>query len=128
MVEKAQEYIKAGDIFQVVPSQRFETAYEGDALHLYRTLRFVNPSPYMFCFKFGGNFALVGSSPEIHVLAMNGTVEIRPIAGTRRRGETEEQDEANAQELLADPKERAEQLANALTLLTSRGDSGLNIF
>ncbi len=109
-VRDTQEYIHAGDIFQIVPSQRFETAYTGDALNLYRSLRFVNPSPYMFCFKFGGKFALVGSSPEVHVRAMNGKVEIRPIAGTRRRGATEEEDEANAKDLLADPKERAEHL------------------
>jgi anthranilate synthase component 1 len=110
MIEQAHEYIHAGDIFQVVLSQRFETAYAGDALTLYRWLRFVNPSPYLFCLKFGGEFALVGSSPEVHVRAMNGRVEIRPIAGTRRRGNTPEQDDANARELLADPKERAEHL------------------
>ena len=109
-VRDTQEYIHAGDIFQIVPSQRFETAYTGDPLNLYRSLRFVNPSPYMFCFKFGGKFALVGSSPEVHVRAMNGRVEIRPIAGTRRRGANEEEDEANAKDLLADPKERAEHL------------------
>jgi anthranilate synthase component I len=109
-VRQAQEYIQAGDVFQVVPSQRFETSYKGDALHLYRVLRFVNPSPYMFCFKFGAEFALVGSSPEIHVRAMNGRVDIRPIAGTKRRGATEAEDEQNARELLADPKERAEHL------------------
>ncbi len=118
MVRDAHEFIHAGDIFQIVPSQRFETEYAGDALTLYRSLRFVNPSPYMFCFKFpdepesgsGKGFALVGSSPEVHVRALNGKVEIRPIAGTRRRGATPEQDEANARELLADPKERAEHL------------------
>ena len=109
-VRDTQEYIHAGDIFQIVPSQRFETEYTGDPLSLYRSLRFVNPSPYMFCFKFGGKFALVGSSPEVHVRAMNGKVEIRPIAGTRRRGANEEEDDANAKELLADPKERAEHL------------------
>ena len=109
-VRDTQEFIHAGDIFQIVPSQRFETEYTGDALHLYRSLRFVNPSPYMFCLKFGGKFALVGSSPEVHVRAMNGKIEIRPIAGTRRRGANEEEDDANAQELLADPKERAEHL------------------
>ena len=110
MVRDTQEYIHAGDIFQIVPSQRFETDYTGDPLSLYRSLRFVNPSPYMFCFKFGGKFALVGSSPEVHVRAMNGRVEIRPIAGTRRRGANEEEDDANARALLADPKERAEHL------------------
>jgi len=109
-VRDTQEFIHAGDIFQIVPSQRFETDYTGDPLSLYRSLRFVNPSPYMFCFKFGGKFALVGSSPEVHVRAMNGKVEIRPIAGTRRRGATEEEDDANAKDLLADPKERAEHL------------------
>jgi len=110
MVRDGLEYIRAGDVFQFVPSQRFETDYNGDALTLYRTLRFVNPSPYMFCLKFAGRFALVGSSPEVHVRAMNGRVEIRPIAGTKRRGATEEEDEANAAALLADPKERAEHL------------------
>jgi anthranilate synthase component 1 len=110
MVRQAHEFIHAGDIFQAVLSQRFETAYTGDPLTLYRCLRFVNPSPYLFCLKFGGEFALVGSSPEVHVRAMNGKVEIRPIAGTRRRGGTPEQDDANARDLLADPKERAEHL------------------
>ena len=84
----AKEYIRAGDIFQFVPSQRFETPYTGDALSLYRALRFVNPSPYMFLLQFGNRFSLVGSSPEVHVRALDGCVEIRPIAGTRRRGAT----------------------------------------
>ncbi len=110
MVRTGQEFIRAGDIFQFVPSQRFAAPYHGDPLTLYRTLRFVNPSPYMFCLKFGGRFSIVGSSPEVHVRAMNGKVEIRPIAGTIRRGETDEQDDRNAQLLLADPKERAEHL------------------
>jgi anthranilate synthase component 1 len=110
MVRQAHEFIHAGDVFQVVLSQRFETAYTGDPLTLYRCLRFVNPSPYLFCLKFGAEFALVGSSPEVHVRAMNGKVEVRPIAGTRRRGNSPEQDDANARELLADPKERAEHL------------------
>ncbi len=110
MVRDSHEYIHAGDIFQIVPSQRFEADYAGDPLTLYRTLRFVNPSPYMFCLKFAGRFALVGSSPELHVRAINGRVEIRPIAGTKRRGATEEEDDRNAQLLLADPKERAEHL------------------
>lgn len=109
-VRDTQEYIHAGDIFQIVPSQRFQTEYTGDALTLYRSLRFVNPSPYMFCLKFGGKFALVGSSPEVHVRAMSGKIEIRPIAGTRRRGANEVEDDVNAKELLADPKERAEHL------------------
>ncbi len=110
MVEQGLEHIRAGDIFQFVPSQRFETAYTGDALSLYRALRFINPSPYMFLLKFGRRFALVGSSPEVHVRAVDGQVEIRPIAGTRRRGATVAEDEAAAESLLADPKERAEHL------------------
>jgi anthranilate synthase component 1 len=110
MVSDGQEFIRAGDIFQFVPSQRFSTDYTGDPLTLYRALRFVNPSPYMFCMKFGGRFALVGSSPEVHVRAINGQIEIRPIAGTRKRGATPEEDEANAADLLDDPKERAEHL------------------
>jgi anthranilate synthase component 1 len=110
MVRDSHEFIHSGDIFQIVPSQRFETEYLGDPLTLYRTLRDVNPSPYMFCLKFGGRFSLVGSSPEVHVRATNGHVEIRPIAGTKRRGATTEEDNANAAELLADPKERAEHL------------------
>jgi len=110
MVSDGQEFIRAGDIFQFVPSQRFSTDYTGDPLTLYRALRFVNPSPYMFCMKFAGRFSLVGSSPEVHVRAINGKIEIRPIAGTRKRGRDEAEDDANAAELLADPKERAEHL------------------
>ncbi len=110
MVDRAEEYIRAGDIFQMVPAQRFETPFAGDALELYRALRFVNPSPYMFCLRFPEGYALVGSSPEVHVRLTGELVELRPIAGTRRRGDTPEQDEANAADLLADPKERAEHL------------------
>jgi anthranilate synthase component I len=110
MVSDGKEFIRAGDIFQFVPSQRFSVDYAGDPLTLYRSLRFVNPSPYMFCMKFDGRFSLVGSSPEVHVRAINGRIEIRPIAGTRKRGATPEEDEANAADLLADPKERAEHL------------------
>ncbi len=109
MVERAQEYIKAGDIFQVVPSQRFAVPYSGRPVELYRALRHVNPSPYMFCLEFG-DFSLVGSSPEVHVRCLDGKVDIRPIAGTRPRGQTPEEDEALAAELLADEKERAEHL------------------
>ncbi len=107
-VARAQESIRAGDVFQVVLSQRFEADYRGTALELYRCLRFVNPSPYMFCLRFGGEFSLVGSSPELHVRLTNGLAEIRPIAGTRPRGASPAEDEANAAELLADPKECAE--------------------
>jgi anthranilate synthase component 1 len=125
-VEQAKEYIRAGDVFQVVLSQRFESPFKGEPLDFYRCLRFINPSPYMFCLKlgrrgdtspsprptggFGDDFALVGSSPEMHVRLVGDTVEIRPIAGTRARGVTPAQDEANAAELLADPKERAEHI------------------
>jgi anthranilate synthase component 1 len=109
-VERAKEYIRAGDIFQVVLSQRFESEFSGDALDFYRCLRFINPSPYMFCLKFEADFALVGSSPEMHVRLIGDAVEIRPLAGTRPRGATSPQDERNAAELLADPKERAEHI------------------
>lgn len=110
MVLTAKEYIKAGDIFQVVPSQRFEVDYQGPPLTLYRALRHINPSPYMFCLQFPGGFSLVGSSPEVHVRATNGKVEIRPIAGTRWRGQTEEEDLALEADLLGDPKECAEHI------------------
>jgi len=110
MVTKGQEYIRSGDVFQFVPSQRFETDYSGDPLTLYRSLRFVNPSPYMFYMKFAGRFAFIGSSPEVHVRAIDSKIQIRPIAGTRRRGANQAEDDANAAELLADPKERAEHL------------------
>ncbi|MDD5200414.1 MAG: anthranilate synthase component I [Terrimicrobiaceae bacterium] len=110
MVETAKEYIRAGDIFQMVPSQRFETPFGGDPVDLYRALRFVNPSPYMFCLRVNDSFALVGSSPEVHVRVTDGLVEIRPIAGTRRRGETAAEDAELERDLLADPKERAEHL------------------
>jgi len=109
-VENAKEFIRAGDIFQIVLSQRFAIAYEGDPLHLYRALRFINPSPYMFCLRLPGGFSLVGSSPEVHVKVTDGNVQIRPIAGTRKRGVTPEADEALCLELLEDPKERAEHL------------------
>jgi anthranilate synthase component 1 len=107
-VERAKEHIRAGDVFQVVLSQRFESDFSGDPLDFYRCLRFINPSPYMFCLNFGADFALVGSSPEMHVRLIDNAVEIRPLAGTRPRGATFAQDETNAAELLADPKERAE--------------------
>ncbi len=110
MVERGKEHILAGDIFQFVPSQRFEAPYTGDSLALYRALRFVNPSPYMFHLRFGGDVAFVGSSPEVHVRCLGGRVEIRPIAGTRPRGATPGADAAFATELLGDSKERAEHL------------------
>jgi anthranilate synthase component 1 len=109
MVRAGKEFIAAGDIFQFVPSQRFATDFDLPAVHLYRALRLVNPSPYMFLLELG-DFSLVGSSPEVHVRSIHGRIDIRPIAGTRWRGQTPEEDEALAAELLADPKERAEHL------------------
>jgi len=110
MVAKMKEYISAGDIFQGVPSQRFETTYTGTPVDLFRALRHVNPSPYMFCLDLPSGFSLVGSSPEVHVKCLDGKIEIRPIAGTRWRGKTKAEDDALAAELLADPKERAEHI------------------
>ncbi|HEY4285138.1 MAG TPA: anthranilate synthase component I [Chthoniobacterales bacterium] len=108
MVSKAKELIAAGDIYQVVLSQRFETDFTGDDLDLYRSLRFGNPSPYMFCLKLAPDFTVLGSSPELHVRVRDGITQIRPIAGTRRRGNSVAEDEKLAEALIADPKERAE--------------------
>jgi len=109
MVERAKEYILAGDIFQVVPSQRFRRPFALPPLALYRALRRLNPSPFLYHLAFPG-FAIVGSSPEILVRLRDGVVTIRPIAGTRPRGATPEEDKRLAEELVADPKERAEHL------------------
>jgi anthranilate synthase component 1 len=115
-VERVKEYIRAGDAFQVVPSQRFEAACPAAALDVYRVLRATNPSPYMYLFRFGGTgdgrpgFDIVGSSPEALVKVENGRAMLHPIAGTRPRGATPVEDAALAEELLADPKERAEHL------------------
>ncbi|HUY88584.1 MAG TPA: anthranilate synthase component I [Pirellulales bacterium] len=106
-VEKCLEYIRAGDIFQVVLSQRLQTTVHSPPFEIYRTLRVVNPSPFMFYLR-TPQVTLVGSSPEILVRVMDGRVTVRPLAGTRRRGATEEEDRRLAEELLADPKERAE--------------------
>ncbi|HEY5200540.1 MAG TPA: chorismate-binding protein, partial [Acidothermaceae bacterium] len=106
-VERAREYIRAGDIFQVVPSQRFETPTTVSALDIYRVLRARNPSPYLYLLRFDG-FDVVGSSPEAHVTVMDGRATMHPIAGSRPRGATPEDDNALAAEMLADPKERAE--------------------
>lgn len=106
-VTKAKEYILAGDIIQVVGSQRFATKVTASAIDVYRAARSINPSPYMFLLELKG-FSLVGASPEIHVRCEDSQVEIRPIAGTRRRGGSREEDQALELELLADPKERAE--------------------
>ena len=109
IVEKAKEYILAGDVFQVVPSQRFRRKFDLPPFALYRALRRLNPSPFLYFLKFPG-FAIVGSSPEILVRLRDGRVTIRPIAGTRPRGATPEQDKRLADELLGDEKERAEHL------------------
>ncbi len=120
MVERAREYIRAGDIFQVVLSQRFETDFPLPPFALYRALRRVNPSPFLYYLDFE-DFQLIGSSPEILVRVRDGKVAIRPIAGTRRRGRTAEEDKALEEELLADPKERAEHL---MLLDLGRNDVG----
>ena len=120
MVARAKEYIAAGDIFQVVLSQRFEAPFRLPPFALYRALRRVNPSPYLFFLDYG-TFAIAGSSPEILVKTENGVVTIRPIAGTRRRGATPHEDAALEAELLADPKERAEHL---MLLDLGRNDVG----
>jgi anthranilate synthase component 1 len=120
MVETAKEYIRAGDVFQVVPSQRWALDFPLPPFALYRALRRTNPSPYMFYFNFGG-FQVVGASPEILVRVRDGKVTIRPIAGTRPRGATPEEDAALERDLLADPKERAEHL---MLLDLGRNDVG----
>ena len=109
MVASLKEYIRAGDIIQVVPSQRFTAPFAKSPLDLYRALRTVNPSPYMFILDTGDS-AIVGASPEVHVRLTDGLVEIRPIAGTRKRGATHADDLALEKELLADEKELAEHL------------------
>ncbi len=120
MVLKAKDYIAAGDIFQVVPSQRWKVPFALPPFALYRALRRTNPSPYMFFFNFGG-FQIVGASPEVLVRVRGDVVTIRPIAGTRPRGATPEQDAALEADLLADPKERAEHL---MLLDLGRNDVG----
>jgi len=129
MVERAKEYIRAGDIFQVVPSQRWAMPLEVEPFALYRAVRRINPSPYLFYFNLatgspefgGGGFQIVGASPEILVRVRDRIVTIRPIAGTRPRGKTPEEDKALEDDLLADPKERAEHL---MLLDLGRNDVG----
>ena len=121
MVDRAKTYISDGDIFQVVLSQRLQSEFSADPLDLYRCLRFGNPSPYMFFLNFGSEFCALGSSPELHVRVHGRTVEIRPIAGTRPRGSDGATDEANAHDLLADPKERAE---HVMLIDLARNDVG----
>src|SRR5215471_16193529 len=120
MVGKAKEYIVAGDAFQIVLAQRFEAPFTLPPFSLYRALRRTNPSPYLYFLNFGG-FAVAGSSPEILVKVSGDVVTIRPIAGTRHRGATPVEDRALAEELLADPKERAEHL---MLLDLGRNDVG----
>ncbi len=119
-VERVKDYIRAGDAFQVVISQRFQKAYRGDPFDIYRALRTINPSPYMFFLKFG-DLQLAGSSPEILVRVAGDKVTVRPIAGTRRRGTTKEEDLKLEKELLADPKERAEHI---MLVDLGRNDTG----
>ncbi len=120
VVERGKEYIRAGDVFQVVPSQRFRRPFALPAFSLYRSLRRLNPSPFLYHLAFPG-FAIVGSSPEILVRLRDGVVTIRPIAGTRKRGSTPEEDAALADELMHDRKERAEHL---MLLDLGRNDVG----
>jgi anthranilate synthase component 1 len=120
MVLRAKDYIAAGDVFQVVLSQRFEAPFSLPPFALYRALRRVNPAPFLYFLDFGG-FAVAGSSPEILVRVRNGVVTVRPIAGTRPRGPTPHEDKALEEELLADPKERAEHL---MLLDLGRNDVG----
>ncbi len=120
MVERAKKYILAGDIFQAVLSQRFKLPFTLPSFSYYRALRRVNPSPFLFYLDFDA-FQIAGSSPELLVRLRDGTVTIRPIAGTRKRGETPQEDRALEQDLLADPKERAEHL---MLLDLGRNDVG----
>lgn len=120
MVTKAVEYIKAGDAFQIVPSQRFEMPFKLPPFSLYRSLRRLNPSPFLFFLDFG-DFSIVGSSPEILVRVRDGDITLRPLAGTRKRGANAEEDRALAEDLLSDPKERAEHL---MLLDLGRNDVG----
>ena len=119
-VEKAKDYIKAGDIFQVVPAQRWTQDFNLPPFAMYRALRRVNPSPFMFFFNYG-DFQIIGASPEILVRLMDNEITIRPIAGTRKRGGTPEEDKALELELLGDPKELAEHL---MLLDLGRNDVG----
>jgi len=120
VVERAKEYIRAGDAFQIVPAQRFETPFNRPPFDLYRALRRLNPSPFLFYLDFE-EFSVVGSSPEILVRVRDGEVTIRPLAGTRRRGKNSQEDNALAENLLNDPKELAEHL---MLLDLARNDVG----
>ncbi len=119
-VERIKEYTLAGDVMQVVPSQRMSIEFKAPPINLYRALRNLNPSPYMYALHMG-DFHIVGSSPEILARLQDGTVTVRPIAGTRRRGHNEKEDQAMEEELLADPKEIAEHL---MLIDLGRNDAG----
>lgn len=119
-VETVKEYVLAGDVMQVVPSQRMTIPFEAEPINLYRALRNLNPSPYMYFLNLG-DFHIVGSSPEILARVEEGDVTVRPIAGTRRRGYSDEEDKALEEELLADPKEIAEHL---MLIDLGRNDAG----
>jgi anthranilate synthase component 1 len=120
IVEQAKDYVRAGDVFQVVPSHRFRSPFHRDPFALYRSLRRTNPSPFLFYLNFG-DFQMAGSSPEILVRLRDGKITIRPLAGTRPRGATPAEDLALEQELVSDPKERAEHL---MLLDLGRNDVG----
>ena len=119
-VETCKEYIRAGDIIQAVLSQRLQTEINAEPINIYRTLRVINPSPYMFYIKMK-DLELIGSSPEVMVKVDDGNINVRPIAGTRKRGSTTEEDELLAKELLSDPKELAEHI---MLLDLGRNDVG----
>ncbi len=119
-VERCVEYVRAGDAFQIVPSVRFATGYDGDPFHVYRALRLVNPSPFMYYLRHG-DVTIAGCSPELMSRLRDGRVTSRPIAGTRRRGSTPAEDAALEAELLADPKERAE---HVMLIDLARNDLG----
>jgi anthranilate synthase component 1 len=120
-VQTLLEHIRAGDIFQGVLSQRFETCFEGNPLDLYRALRVTNPAPYMYFLRLGADHAVLGSSPEILVSLEGRRALTRPLAGTRPRGASGEEDQANARDLLADEKERAE---HVMLIDLARNDLG----
>ncbi len=120
-VRKAKEYIAAGDAFQIVLSQRFTRRTSAPPLMIYRAVRALNPSPYMFYLRFNDDLTLLGASPEMMVRLEDGVASMRPIAGTRKRGETEAEDQALAEDLLADPKERAE---HVMLIDLARNDIG----
>src|SRR3990167_3463081 len=119
-VDRCKEYIRAGDIFQVVISQRLKTRTQADPFNIYRILRVINPSPYIFYLRMG-NLKLIGSSPEVMVKVDGKKIIVRPIAGTRRRGRDDLEDALFEQELIADPKERAEHI---MLLDLGRNDVG----